>query len=151
MPFIMRGPGVPAGRTIRGQVSNIDFAPTLLDFAKARSRAGRRIDGVSLRRTIRRPRRRPRRALQIEALAPLFEQNVPVNAWDRPYRGVRTDRYTYVVYTETGEEELYDRRRDPAQLRNVAADPAYASVKRRLAGKLRRLNRCKGRSCNVRP
>jgi arylsulfatase A-like enzyme len=151
VPFIMRGPGVPAGRTIRGQVSNIDFAPTLLDFAKARSRAGRRMDGVSLRRTIRRPPRRPRRALQIEALAPLFEQNIPVNAWDRPYRGVRTDRYTYVVYTETGEEELYDRRRDPAQLRNVAADPAYASVKRRLAGVLRRLNRCKGRSCNVRP
>src|SRR5215211_745472 len=26
VPFILRGPGVPAGRTIRGQVSNIDFA-----------------------------------------------------------------------------------------------------------------------------
>ena len=151
VPLILRGPGVPARRTIRGQISNIDFAPTLLDFAKARSKAGRRMDGVSLRRTIRHPRRRPRRALEIEALAPLFEENVPINAWDQPYKGVRTDRYTYVVYRKTGEEELYDRRKDPSQLRNVAADPAYASVKRKLARKLARLDRCKGRSCNVRP
>jgi arylsulfatase A-like enzyme len=151
VPLILRGPGVPRHRTIRGQVSNIDFAPTLLDFARARSKAGRRMDGVSLRRTIRHPRRRPRRALEIEALAPLFEGNVPVNGWDRPYKGVRTDRYTYVVYKETGEEELYDRRRDPRQLRNVAASPAYAEVKARLARKLAKLDRCRGRSCNVRP
>ena len=151
VPLIVRGPGVPRRRTIRGQVSNIDFAPTLLDFARARSKARRTLDGVSLRRTIRNPRRRPDRVLQLEALAPLFEDNVPINAWDRPYKGVRTDRYTYVVYTETGEQELYDRRKDPAQLRNVAAEPAYAGVKSELAQRSSRLQRCRGRSCNVRP
>ena len=36
VPLILRGPGVPAGRTVRGQVANIDFAPTLLDAARAR-------------------------------------------------------------------------------------------------------------------
>jgi arylsulfatase A-like enzyme len=149
VPLILRGPGIPADETVHGQISNIDFAPTLVDIAKAR--AGRTMDGVSLVPTIRNPRRRPKRAIEIEALAPLFEQNVPVNAWDRPYRGVRTDRYTYVVYKETGEEELYDRRKDPSELRNVAADPAYASVKARLAAKLAKLNTCKGRRCNVRP
>ena len=40
VPLILRGPGVPAGRTVRGQVANIDFAPTLLDAARAR-RGGR--------------------------------------------------------------------------------------------------------------
>ena len=45
-------------------------------------------------------------ALEIEALRPLFEGNIPNNAWDRPYRGVRTDRFTYVIWNETGEEEL---------------------------------------------
>ena len=73
------------------------------------------------------------------------------NGWDRAYKGVRTDRYTYVVYTDTGDQELYDRRKDPFELANVAADPAYAAAKSRLAAELERLDRCKGRSCNVRP
>jgi arylsulfatase A-like enzyme len=149
IPLIVRGPGVPAGRTVRGQVANIDFAPTLVDAANAR--AGRTMDGVSLLPTIRDPRQRPNRIFEIEALEPLFRGNIPVNAWDRPYKGVRTDRYTYVVYTETGEQELYDRRKDPHQLRNIAADPAYAPIKARLAARLVKLDRCKGRSCDVKP
>ena len=149
VPLILRGPGVPAGRTVRGQVANIDFAPTLLDAARARP--GRTMDGVSLLPTTRHPRKRPDRVIQIEAPAPLFRGNLPANQWDRPYKGVRTDRYTYVVYIETGDQELYDRRKDPYQLRNVAAVPSYAKVKKALARKLARLETCKGRSCMVKP
>ncbi len=149
IPLIVRGPGVPAGQTVRGQVSNIDFAPTLLDLANAR--AGRTQDGVSLLQTIRDPRKRPDRVLEIEALDPLFRQDVPVNAWDRPYKGVRTDRYTYVFYPEAGDKELYDRRKDPYQLDNVAGDPAYAQIEARLAAKLAQLESCKGRACDVKP
>jgi len=140
---------VPRGETVHGQVGNIDFAPTLV--AAARARAGRVMDGVSLWPTIRNPRKRPNRAIELEALAPLFRGNVPNNGWDRPYKGVRTDRYTYVVYKETGEQELYDRRKDPYQLTNVAADPAYAAIKKALAAKLVKLDRCEGRSCLVQP
>jgi N-acetylglucosamine-6-sulfatase len=147
VPFILRGPGVPAGKTVHGQVSNIDFAPTLVDVAKAR--AGRRMDGVSLMSTIRHPRPPPKRAYELEAPAPLFAGNIPQNQWDRPYKGVRTDRYKYVVYTETGDQELYDLRSDPYELRNVVNDPAYAKIKARLAAKLVKLDRCKGRSCKV--
>jgi N-acetylglucosamine-6-sulfatase len=149
IPLIVRGPGVPKGRTVRGQVANIDLAPTLLDAADADAR--RTMDGVSLLPTMRDPGRRPDRALQIEALAPLFAAEIPVNAWDQPYSGVRTDRYTYVVWTETGELELYDRRTDPYQLDNVTGDPAYAEVQARLARKLAKLEDCRGDSCNVRP
>ena len=149
VPLILRGPGVPAGRTVRGQVANIDFAPTLLDAARARP--GRTMDGVSLLPTARNPRKRPDRVIQIEAPAPLFRGNLPANQWDRPYKGVRTDRYTYVVYMETGDQELYDRRKDPYQLRNVAAVGAYAKVKKVLARKLVRLETCRGRSCLVKP
>ena len=150
IPLIVRGPGVPAGRTVRGQVSNVDFAPTLLDAARAR--AGRRLDGVSLLPVLRGRERAPRRALVVEALNRLFEGEFgSVMAWDRPYRGVRTDRYTYVVYTETGERELYDRRRDPHELRNVAGDPAYAGVRARLAARLDRLADCAGRACFTAP
>jgi N-acetylglucosamine-6-sulfatase len=147
VPLIVRGPGVPAGRTVRGQISNIDFAPTLLDAAGAR--AGRTMDGVSLLPTIRDPRRRPRRTLDIEATAPLFEGDIPNNAWDKPYTGVRTDRYTYDRYRDTGDEELYDRKTDPFQLNNVAGDPAYATVKATLAARLAKLAHCRGSGCNV--
>jgi N-acetylglucosamine-6-sulfatase len=149
IPLIVRGPGVPAGKTVKGQVANIDFAPTLVDAANAD--AGRKMDGVSLLPTIRNPRKRPKRVIEIEALERLFEGDIPVNAWDRPYKGVRTDRYTYVVYRETGERELYDRRKDPYQLNNIAGNPAYARIEARLAAQLKKLDRCKGRSCLVKP
>jgi arylsulfatase A-like enzyme len=149
VPLILRGPGIPRDRTVHGQIGNIDFAPTLLQLARAR--AGRTMDGVSLVRTMRNPRKRPNRAIEIEALRPLFEGNLPANQWDRPYKGVRTDRYTYVKYPEAGDEELYDRRKDPSELSNVASDPAYAGVKAKLAAKLAKLDKCRGRSCNVAP
>src|SRR4051794_2836090 len=147
--FILRGPGVPAGGTVRGQVSNIDFAATLLDLAHAKP--GRTLDGVSLVPALKHPARHPNRIVEIEAPRPLFEQNVPVNAWDRPWKGVRTERYTYVRYLEAGDEELYDRRKDPAQMKSVAADPAYAKIKARLANRLKKLDRCRGSSCRVKP
>ena len=89
--------------------------------------------------------------IEIEALEPLFEGDIPVNAWDRPYKGVRTDRYTYVVWTETGEEELYDRNSDPYELTNLAGDPGYAAIKAHLAAKLAQLDDCKGDGCDVKP
>ena len=147
VPFIVRGPGIPRNQTVHGQVSNIDFAPTLLSYAKASP--GRTMDGVSLRPTIRNPARRPRRTIEIEATAPLFGGDVPNNAWDRPWSGVRTDRFTYVRYKEAGDEQLFDRRADPFELDNLAADPAYASVKADMAARLAKLAHCKGKTCNV--
>jgi N-acetylglucosamine-6-sulfatase len=148
VPLILRGPGVPKGKTIHGQVANIDFAPTLLDAAHAKAK--RRMDGVSLLPGLRKAKKLPKFAIELEALRPLFEGNIPNNAWDRPYRGVRTDRYTYVVWSETGEEELYDRQADPYELTNVASNPAYAGIKAQLQTKLAQLDHCSGRSCRVR-
>lgn len=147
VPLVVRGPGVRAGRRVRAQVSNVDFAPTLLDLARAEP--GRRQDGRSLVPLLRGTSRQGTGAVLLEAPRPLFEQASAVNAWDRPYTGVRTARYTYVVYAETGETELYDRRRDPNQLTNVAGDPALAAVRSRLADRLERLEACKGASCRA--
>ena len=96
VPFILRGPGIPAGKTVHGQVSNIDFAPTLVDAASATAGPddGRRLAAADrpqpdeAARTGRSSSRRSRRCSRA---------NIPINAWDRPYTGVRTDRYTYVV------------------------------------------------------
>jgi arylsulfatase A-like enzyme len=131
---------------VTGQVSNIDFAPTLLDLANAR--AGRTVDGLSLLPTIDDPAEVPERALGIEAPAPLFAGAIPVNAWDRPYEGVRTDRWTFVEYTESGDRQLFDRESDPHELHNLAGDPAYADVEERLAEKTAELAECAGKDCS---
>lgn len=61
------------------------------------------------------------------------------------FTGVRTDRYTYVEYV-TGEVELYDNRRDPAQVHNLAAG-APAALLDRLAALVAALADCAGPSC----
>src|SRR5262245_8438039 len=45
------------------------------------------------------------------------------------YRSIRTDRYEYTVYAN-GQTELYDMKRDPAQLRSLAKDPRYRFVRK---------------------
>lgn len=145
VPLIIRGPGIPKGETVHGQVSNIDFAPTLIDMAKAK--AGRTMDGVSLVQTMKNPKKRPDRALAVEALRPLFAGAIPQNGWDRPYQGVRTDRYTYVVWTESGDIQLFDRKTDPYEIHNLHGDPDYADVEAELHRKMEKLADCAGKAC----
>jgi N-acetylglucosamine-6-sulfatase len=149
VPLIIRGPGIARGKTVKQLAANIDLAPTLAALAGAKPR--RRMDGVSLVPVLRGRQSLRQRALAIEAPRPLFAGEIPNNGWDRPYVGVRTPRYTYVFWTETAEEELYDRRTDPFQLQNVAQDPAYAAVKAHLIARMRRLESCSGRSCDLKP
>ena len=52
-----------------------------------------------------------------------------------PFRAVRTRRFLYVAY-DNGWRELYDMRRDPWQLDNVADTPRYASTQAYLARRL---------------
>ena len=144
VPLIIRGPGVPKGQTVQGQVSNIDFAPTLLDVADAKAGRthGRRLaaaDDPQSEAAPRTGRSRSRRSQPLFAVR--RSRSTPGTG---PTPGVRTDRYTYVVWTETGEKELYDRKTDPYQLDNVAGDPAYATVEADLAGEAAKLDRLPG-------
>jgi arylsulfatase A-like enzyme len=62
-----------------------------------------------------------------------------------PYAALRTDRYVYVEYA-TGERQLFDVRRDPYELHNLAATASPALVQR-LSGRLATLRACSGASC----
>jgi N-acetylglucosamine-6-sulfatase len=64
------------------------------------------------------------------------------------YRSIRTDRYEYTVYAN-GQTELYDMKRDPAQLHSLALDPRYREVRRLLYAQLVPLSACSGPSCRV--
>jgi N-acetylglucosamine-6-sulfatase len=74
----------------------------------------------------------------------------PLATGDRapPYRAIRTDRYLYVLYG-TGDSELYDMDRDPAQLHSLDRDPRYAPVREWLFAHLLDLIRCRGEACRA--
>lgn len=154
VPLLLRGPGVRAGATSRELVVNADIVATIVDAARARP--GRVLDGRSLLPFARDPRRRTRRPILLETTARgpgnddldqdgyqpyLAAPDIP------PYRAIRTRRHVYVEYA-SGDRELYDLARDPAQLHNRARDHRYARTRAALARALRPLATCKGRACN---
>ncbi len=162
VPFIIAGPGIPKGRVVNTLVSNIDFAPTIMDAAKGT--AGRTMDGVSLLSGAKGTAAIPSYSIGLEANAPLFADASMPQQWDQPYRGVRTDRWKFVVWcqkndpveardvqtcTPTGEQELYDLQTDPYELNNLASNSTYASVKAGLATKLNSLSSCVGTACRI--
>ena len=61
------------------------------------------------------------------------------------FNAIRTKDYTFVQYG-SGERELYDLRRDPHQLENIAGQ-ADSAVVRRLSTWLAALAKCRGSQC----
>ncbi|MSW88143.1 MAG: sulfatase-like hydrolase/transferase [Actinobacteria bacterium] len=156
VPLVMSGPGIPAGngsRTVSTLVTNVDFAATLLDAAGAT--AGRSQDGTSLLGAAKGTSTLAARSIGLEANAPLFADATMPQQWDQPYRGVRTDRWKFIVwgtgnmtsFVPSSEEELYDLQNDPFELHNLASDSAYAATKEALRVKLVALQSCVGASC----
>ena len=146
VPLIIRGPGVPKGKRA-APVANVDLAPTILDFANAKS--GRNMDGRSLIPVAEDKRGERGRAILLEA----FFNADPDEDPDTPptnYQAVRTDRYLFARYG-TGEQELYDLFADPFELDSRHNDPAYAAQKSALGQLLDRLQGCAGKPCRSRP
>jgi arylsulfatase A-like enzyme len=135
VPLLIRGPGVPRGRRVRGLTANIDLARTIARAARARS--GRVLDGISLISAARRPRSLNGRAVLLE--------NGP-GADGLHFTAIRVAGYVYAEY-DNGDRELYDLARDPFQLQSRHADPAYAGIRGRLAARLAALRTCRGSSC----
>ncbi len=144
VPTMVRGPGVKRGDSRSGNSIDVDLAPTILDMAGARP--GRAMDGVSLLPAARGRKKLPRRKVLIQAMRPLLRFYTPLTAFDLPYYGVRTHRYKYINWS-FGAVELYDLRRDPDELENLAADPSQAGRVARLEAVAKRLSECRGQAC----
>jgi arylsulfatase A-like enzyme len=143
VPLLMRGPGIPHGVTRRAPFLSIDFAPTILDAANARKR--RSIDGQALLRAARNGGSGWKRGVLTEVRYVGRNPQANPGRW-RSSTGVRTPGLYYAEHS-TGDRELYDMRRDPGQLRNVAGDPDYAARQRRMARILDDLRHCSGAAC----
>jgi arylsulfatase A-like enzyme len=138
VPLMVRGPGIPAHQARSQLVFNGDLAPTILGVAGAR--APWQTDGESLLPVIRDAGLPDDRDI-------LLEGPPAGRLSSRPrFTGLRTPGHLYVEH-ETGEVELYDLRRDPDELRNLAGTPAAASLQPELAHRLELLRHCSGLAC----
>ena len=134
-PLVIRWPGVTKpGQVCSELVSNVDFAETFLDAA-----------GVEIPKE-----------MQGASLVPILKGQTPAD-WRksfyyhyyeypvphhvRPHEGVITDQFKLVrIYApEEPYFELYDRKSDPAEMKSVYNDPAYAETVKRMTAELAKL------------
>jgi arylsulfatase A-like enzyme len=132
VPLIIRGPGIEAGAERDELVGNVDLAPTIAAAAGVTPQAS--VDGNSLLERGAPLPRAGRRQLLLEQYH------------GGRFAGVRGRRYVYLDFGNRG-LELYDLRRDPFQLRNLASQPTYAPVRDRYASRLEQLRSCSGAEC----
>lgn len=143
VPLLARGPGIPAGGVRDQVVTTVDLAPTILDVTGVEP--GRVVDGRSVL-PFARDRDRPRPDSDILIQAGGRPDESPTPWW---YRGVRNERWTFVRWDDTGFLELYDNRRDPYQLQNLARDRRHRGVLREMRQRLAALEDCSGEECRV--
>ncbi len=134
MPFIARLPGrIPADSVNTDLVSNLDFAPTLLDAADVPVPAD--MQGASLSRLIRGGEEPEWRRAHY-----YHYYEYPAVHMVKRHFGVRTKRYKLVrFYYDIEAWELYDLDKDPLEMNNVYGAPAYAAVAENLKQELSRL------------
>ncbi len=144
LPAVVRGPGIKEGAKVTGNAIDVDWTPTILKMAGAKP--GRTMDGLSLLPAAKGRNDLPDRDVPLEALKPLFKFYTPITAFDLPYYGVRTDRYKFIQWS-FDERELYDLKKDPFELENLAGKPQYADLEARLAARAAELSDCVGADC----
>jgi len=116
VPFLLAGPGVPAGRVVRETVGLVDVAPTLADLGGA---VLAKTDGESLARVLS-GEAKPRvlndgAPLWEETLHPLYD-----SGW-APLRGLLTSEWHLV---DAPRPELYSVRSDPEDRSDLSAASA---------------------------
>jgi arylsulfatase A-like enzyme len=135
VPMIVRWDGhVPAGRTSRRLVTNMDLAPTFA--AAAGTPAPPIAEGVSLLPAWERDR--------VVRSSFLIEHQFSSRPEDPPtYCAIRTTGWK-LVHNVGDENELYDLADDPWEMHNLIGQPGTSRIRRALMGRLRRL-------CDPRP
>jgi len=134
MPLLVRYPGKIKPGTVTGEMAlNLDFAPTVLDYA-----------GISTPADI-----------QGQSLVPLILGKVPSDWRESMYygfyevgygigqhEGVRTNRYKLIhyLYGDNG-WELYDLKKDPDEMNNVYLESKYEDVVKTLQKEMARLKK----------
>ena len=145
VPLVVRGPGIPAGTRSSRRVSLIDLTATLAQLMSLAPTLT--TDGESFVPTLREPSApgvRDTMLIQTGAKDP----GARFPGW--AYRGVLTQRYSYARRINNGPADgfLYDRHKDPYELKNRLTNKGYGTVRRELERRYRQLADCSGTDCN---
>jgi arylsulfatase A-like enzyme len=145
VPLFIRGPGFPAGLSVREAVGNVDLAPTILQATGATP--GRVQDGVALQDLAAAGSMgsEPDRKILLEKNFGPILSGEDGNSGP-PYVAIHGWRYVLAEFG-TGEREFYDLQLDPYQLTNAIGNPAYAARIQSLHNQLSRLATCEGSDC----
>ncbi|MFW5645338.1 MAG: sulfatase-like hydrolase/transferase [Bacteroidota bacterium] len=130
VPLIITRFGKTESRTDNENlVSGLDITPTLLDYAEAQIPVSLR--GKSLRGIIEKPDTIWRDYL-------VTELAIDPQDSSKTGRMITDKRYKYNIYSYGNRnEQLFDLAKDPGEARNLAYNPAYAEIKRRLRQELK--------------
>ncbi|CAF0698534.1 sulfatase family protein [Candidatus Methylacidithermus pantelleriae] len=128
VPLLVYDPRLPPGlrgRRIAAMTLNVDLAPTFLDWAGTDIPG--EIQGKSLRPLIE-GKRVPWRTEWF------YENHYTAGGRIPEVEGIRTEQWKYIRYPQTPEkeEELYCVARDPNEEKNLARDPSFRRILRRL-------------------
>lgn len=121
VPLVIAGPGVHQGGVAETMAEMVDFYPTLSELAGLPKPSA--VSGVSLVPALKDPSKIVRESA--------------LTQYDIGY-SLRTAGYRYSSWGDEGSDgaELYDRKMDPAEMNNLADDPAYVETRKRLAATL---------------
>jgi arylsulfatase A-like enzyme len=129
VPFLIRGPGL-SPRRVTVPLNAPDLMPTLLSMCGVEIPPG--VQGDDLSRALRGERSAADHAALLALYMPFHELRKPQG---REYRGLRTERHTYLRDLH-GPWLLFDNREDPYQTRNLAGDPSHAEILHKLDDEL---------------
>lgn len=122
VPFILAGPGVPAGKRVSTPVSHVDAFPTILEIAGEKMPSG--FPGFSLVEIS--------KGLEPErtVLSEYHGMGSSTGAF-----AIRVGKWKYVHYAKYG-PQLFDLEKDPDETRDLADDPAFAAAREECRRKL---------------
>lgn len=134
MPFMVRYPKmVKAASVNKDIITNIDFAPTLLNLANIKT--NQKMQGDSFKSILKGQTPKDwQQAMYYHYYEFPFWHHV------QPHYGIRTQKYTLAhFYYNIDVWEFYDLEKDPHQMNNIINDPQYANVINDLKLKLKDL------------
>ena len=117
-PLLARWPGhIPVNSINNNLVQNIDFAPTILDFAGVKTPGW--MHGISLKNIMTGKQDKLSRKYLYYHYYEYSKDHTVI-----PHLGIRGDRYKLIYFYTVNEWEFYDLEKDPAEQNNLINDPS---------------------------